>query len=580
MQTQEQDPISVIEIQQTVDKLIQQHDVHKRIEALSNAVEEALSEKTDERHLPSFSLPEEHEKSATILKAMAEQFRTFSKELTSLPPAPELVQKLDETLTAISACLSSVDYLQYCAHASRDLALSNEAVEDAQRLVEKTSEQYQQSGRKLDPTTLPDNLKQALALLKTFREAANGYTGKLLQNINHAGVAHLSSFATTRIKFCDDALAVYDAIPKFAVLPMCAGAILLGLLSLVVGIPYKALHGILGLLAVAAGHIALSNKPDARGRGLAIGGLLSGYLSIALLVFRFLAVPQTTGTQYDDAEIDSIDIPTEIAPMTDHSDIPRQTRELDLSWLHTIDQELDESAQIDSAESDTQEEAENDPPSLPDPETTPEFDFMHFEPETAPVSPMEATDTVIAPTRREAALLAARLLNDPENVNLVSALPALITKTDDMESKVRLAVVYSLGCILTGDLEEAAIWQASLNRNVPDHPALHSLSPLRLGASCTQCQGSGGIAAPCGRCAGSRQCLTCHGSGTITLESFSGTKSSTCSICSGHGRCRECLGTGQRQTTCHTCRGQGDILCRQKTRQEYRQLLEALVDGL
>jgi len=175
--------------------------------------------------------------------------------------------------------------------------------------------------------------------------------------------------------------------------------------------------------------------------------------------------------------------------------------------------------------------------------------------------------------KADADALCKKIAAAPGDTALLKELKTYISKTTDVDQKARLAVIYCLGCLYTGQSKEAASVEAYLKKTFPTDPNMKYLSPQHLRAACQKCGGSGKMTAQCAKCRGSGKCTVCKGRGRRTVQTFSGSKTSKCTACGGSGKCRDCNGTGKSQRMCTACRGSGGALSRDKVKTTYLAIL-------
>lgn len=170
----------------------------------------------------------------------------------------------------------------------------------------------------------------------------------------------------------------------------------------------------------------------------------------------------------------------------------------------------------------------------------------------------------------------ARLRESPDDPTLLAALKATIRDLPEGDQRVRLSVIYSLGCLQSGPSDEAAAVVAYLKEKHPRHPDLVYLTATYTHDLCTVCDGDGYVLVPCSQCQDGR-CVRCAGSGRSIVAGFDGERGK-CLGCSGSGRCPSCDGLGKRKERCSRCGGAGALLSPDKVSATYRAVLN-LGDG-
>ena len=169
----------------------------------------------------------------------------------------------------------------------------------------------------------------------------------------------------------------------------------------------------------------------------------------------------------------------------------------------------------------------------------------------------------------DADAICAKLVQAPGDVALLKQLKSEVGKATDAGTKARLAVIYCLGCLYTGQSKEAATVEAYLKRDFPKDPHMQFLSSGRLRVACQECAGAGKVAAKCDRCRGSGNCTVCKGRGQRTIQTVSGSRTTRCSACGGSRKCASCDGSADTQSLCPACRGAGGITSRERVKAAY-----------
>jgi hypothetical protein len=170
--------------------------------------------------------------------------------------------------------------------------------------------------------------------------------------------------------------------------------------------------------------------------------------------------------------------------------------------------------------------------------------------------------------------LCTKLATAPGNTNLLSQIKTQVQKTPDLDEKTRLASIYCLGCMYTGQTKEAETVQAYLKKNFPSHPNTSWLTDGSLRDTCQKCAGTGQTDLPCARCSGAGECKTCQGQGSRSIPTFNDSQNQRCPACNGTGRCKNCTGTGRTKATCPTCRGTGGPFSPSKVKTKYLAILK------
>lgn len=194
--------------------------------------------------------------------------------------------------------------------------------------------------------------------------------------------------------------------------------------------------------------------------------------------------------------------------------------------------------------------------------------------ESGPESPADAPTAPHGTDMLESDRLCRALIKTPDDTALLAKLRNEIGTIANEEKKVRLIVAYALGCLHTGNRQEAHAVQVYLRRHYQDHPLATLLSAERTLNDCARCSGSGTSESPCRECRGEGACSGCGGSGQRELSGLDGaTRAVACVTCRGSGKCRRCKGRGRIESACPACKGSGKTAAAEKIRKAYLALL-------
>jgi len=256
--------------------------VNHLLDSLNRAVNVTLSQSVDEDHLPPFALPDGSDNAEAMLRTLNDQFKQYSKTLSSFvhtKPDGNLVKSISDAIASIDSCLNNIQYARKCSTISSDLGSRNESLENAIDIVDSISLRH--SSGMLDEGMLSPSEKESIKILKSTLKDTQQYITLLQANKQFAGIAQVCAFAEGQHQRCATTISKYNAIPKSATPKLALASLILGIASLV-------LLFLTGIPAVITGHIALSKSPQSRDRKRATTGLVLGYVGIALTMFGII----------------------------------------------------------------------------------------------------------------------------------------------------------------------------------------------------------------------------------------------------------------------------------------------------
>ncbi len=188
-----------------------------------------------------------------------------------------------------------------------------------------------------------------------------------------------------------------------------------------------------------------------------------------------------------------------------------------------------------------------------------------------------------------------RLAATPGDQAILQELKASIGQITDVDARMRYMVIYALGCLYTGDNQEAGTVMHFIQSRHATHPMAQYIGIDYIGAPCTQCKGAGHLVADCAACNKSGTCRHCNGEGNRQQEAIGGVtdrrekignqwvtvsrgdapthRTVPCGPCRRSGKCSTCNGEGTVKTNCQSCHGQGKIFNREIAEGTYRALL-------
>ena len=174
--------------------------------------------------------------------------------------------------------------------------------------------------------------------------------------------------------------------------------------------------------------------------------------------------------------------------------------------------------------------------------------------------------------------LLSAIAETPQDAELLGQLKLEVAKAENANLKVRLAVLYCLGCMGSGKDSEAVKVQRYLHTEFREHPDLVYLSPEYTADLCEACRGTGHHLIDCKECQKSGKCRVCGGTGKRAVVGLDG-KPGRCLTCAETGQCPDCQGTGKEKKRCDKCLGKGSILSHVRTQATLVSLGERPLSG-
>ena len=164
------------------------------------------------------------------------------------------------------------------------------------------------------------------------------------------------------------------------------------------------------------------------------------------------------------------------------------------------------------------------------------------------------------------------LRDKPDDKAQLQKLKGALAGISDQEEKCRCGVVYCLGVLANGDIQEGLTVRGQIARAYPKNPLVAELSDQNICDACKDCV-SGKAESDCKKCSASGSCAVCGGGGLSKSKGMDG-KDLPCAACRGGGKCAVCTGTGKVTQPCKSCGGRSLKPSKDKCTESYLRLIK------